>query len=195
MKKLLFVTLPIIILITILSSEVESLNFAIYSVENVLFLYYTLTLAISSASLLTIINLRARKDFTFYFAKGYCKFISEKEDYSEKFRYLRLLLGSYDEYLRRKFKVGIDEKKIYSIILYKKPEERNQILNSICESLDGDKLSLANYLSSIHKVPDSEFYIEETLRQQLKPIAIFLAAAIPIIISIVTSINTLLMGK
>jgi hypothetical protein len=184
-KKLLFVLVPLMV-IDIMFNEGILFRSVLIDKYPFLSVYLLILDVVAIGALVRIMTQIGKKDFRFYFAKGCCKIISEKEDSLEKLRYLRLLLGSYDKYLRRMIKVGIDEKKIYSIILYKNVEERSKIINSICDSLEGDKLGLAKYLSSIHKVPDSEFYIQETFLQQLKPIGVILATAIPIIISIIS---------
>jgi hypothetical protein len=144
------------------------------------------SLFVTVGGILRFVTQVGKKGFRFYFAKACCKIMSEKADYFQKMKYLRLLLQSYDGHLKKRLKVGIDENKIYSIILYKTTEERSKILNQLCKSVEGDKLDLAKYLSSIHKVLESEFYIRETFLQQLKPIGVILATAIPIIISIIS---------
>jgi hypothetical protein len=99
-------------------------------------------------------------------------------------KYVQLLLGSYNRYLKRSLKVGINNiDKIYSMIMVKDFVERNRIISLLCNTLEGDRLNLARFLLIIHKIPDSEFYIKESYVQQLKPIGIALATAIPIIIS------------
>lgn len=141
---------------------------------------------VTIAGLIRIVTQIAKKEFRFYFTKGYCKIISEKKDNFEKLKYLFPLIKSYNKYLERNLKIKINDiKKIYSIILYKDTNQQLEIINSICILLEGDRLKLARYLSSFQKVPDSELYIKESIFQQLKVIGVFLAAAIPIIISII----------
>ena len=131
-------------------------------------------------------------EFRFYFAKAYCKIMAEKEQDSEKLRYLRLLLESYNNFLQRKLKVTINNLfGIYSIILFKDVQKRNQIINAVCESLNSDKMSLARYLSSLYKVPHSKFYSKESLFLQLKLPGTIVATAVPIIISIIQVITSL----
>ena len=101
-------------------------------------------------------------------------------------KYLLLLLKSYNKYLQQKIKMEIkDIKKLYSTILYKNKEERNKIIKSICQSLETDKLALANYLASIYPIPESEFYVKASIFEELKLIGATLATAIPIIISLI----------
>lgn len=141
---------------------------------------------VTIAALIRIITQIAKKGYRFYFAKAYCQIISEKRNNFEKIEYLFPLINSYNKYLQRNLKVEINNiKKIYSIILYKDINQQWEIIKSICTTLDGDRLKLAQYLSSLLKIPDSDFYIKKSLFQHLKIIGAFLAAAIPIIISII----------
>ena len=90
------------------------------------------------------------KEFRFYLAKGYCITATKKEDEFDKTRNLSLVLDSYNKYLRRRSHIEIkDIKRIYGVILMADIKEKNQMIKSICESLEGDKLKLARYLSSV----------------------------------------------
>jgi hypothetical protein len=140
-------------------------------VENVEFsedFYILLRLAILLsfivlAAFIRIITQVGKEDFRFYFAKGCCKIISEKNDNFEKMKYIFPLLSSYNQYLERHLKIKINDiNKIYSLILSKDIKERDQITKSICNSLQGDKLNLAKYLLSLQQIPDSEYYIIES---------------------------------
>jgi hypothetical protein len=63
---------------------------------------------------------------------------------------------------------------------------QDEIIKSVCESLDGDRLNLAIYLSTPYKVHDTkQCFIKESLTQKLRAFGAFLAAAIPIAISII----------
>jgi hypothetical protein len=68
-------------------------------------------------------------------------------------------------------------------------KEKNQIIKSVCESLEVDRLGLARYLSNVYKIPESEFFVEESIIQKLKPVGTFFAAAIPIIVSIIALLS------
>jgi hypothetical protein len=137
------------------------------------------------AALLRITTQRSKSEFRFYFAKSCCKIITTKNNEVEKMKYLFLLLSSYNEYLKKNLKIEINDiKKIYSIIMFKDTNQQVEIIKLICVKLQGDRLDLARYLSTLQKIPDSEFFIKESLFQQLKVIGALLAAAIPIIISI-----------
>jgi len=163
------------------------------SINSSLIVFSSILAYIAIAAILRITTQNLKKEFRFYFAKACCKIISGKNDEVKKMKYLFLLLSSYNKYLQRNLKIEINDiKKIYSIILYQDTNQQIQIIESICASLEGDRLKLAKYLSSLQKIPDSEFYIKESLFQQLKIIGVFLAAAVPVIISIIHTIKILL---
>jgi hypothetical protein len=80
--------------------------------------------------------------------------------------------------------------KIYSDIIYADTKSKDDIIKSVCESLGEDRLKLATYLSMSYKVPDTEqFFVKESLVQKVRAFGAFLAAAIPIAISIVQLIS------
>jgi hypothetical protein len=58
-------------------------------------------------------------------------------------------------------------------------------------SLQIDKWKLVKYLSTITKVHENEILIRESYLGKLKIIGTFLAASIPIIISIITTFHNL----
>jgi hypothetical protein len=130
------------------------------------------------------------KEFRYYLAKGYCITATKKEDDFEKATYLSATLDSYNKYLRRRTQIEIkDVKRIYATFLPADMKEKNQIIKSVCESLEGDRLGLARYLSNVYKIPESEFFVEESIIQKLKPVGTFFAAAIPIIVSIIALLS------
>ena len=156
------------------------------SLKSSLIVFSSILAYIAIAAILRITTQNLKREFRFYFAKACCKIISGKNDEVEKMKYLFLLLSSYNKYLQRNLKIEINDiKKIYSIILSKETNQQIEIIRSICASLEGDRLKLARYLSSLQKIPDSEFYIKESLFQQLKTVGAFLVAVITIIISII----------
>jgi hypothetical protein len=116
--------------------------------------------------------------------------ITQKKNELEKFKYLILLLKSYNKYLERNLKIEIkDIEKIYSLILNKQNNERNQILNNICNMLEKDRLDLGVYLKSLYNVPESEFYVKESLIKTLKVIGTIIVTAVPIVVSIIQVIS------
>lgn len=96
-------------------------------------------------------------------------------------------IDSYNKFLLRKTKFGIKNiDKIYSDIISTDAKKNDELIRSVGEQLDGQELDLAIYLSDTYKVADTEqFFIKETILQRLKTVAAFLAATIPIIISVI----------
>jgi hypothetical protein len=134
-----------------------------------------------------IIFQTAKRQFRMYFAKGCCKIItSTKENNFDKIKYLFLGLDSYNKYLRRNTKYEFNAiTKIHSIFLSSSSKEKHEIISSVCKSLDGDSFKLAEDLSRLSGIPNTELFVRESILQKLKSIGIFLAAAIPITISLI----------
>jgi hypothetical protein len=190
-KKCLFVGIPLLIILIIVARL-----FTYFQINDELlrhyFIVYDFSFAVLATSILSVVGalLRivaytARNEFRIYLARGYCKIASKKSSLG-KIKYLLLSIDSYNKFLMRRTKIGIKNiDKIYSefISTHSKDEE---MLSSICKQLGGQELDLAIYLSQIYKVPDTEqFFIKETLAQKLKTVIAFLAAAIPIVISVI----------
>ena len=94
-------------------------------------------------------------------------------------------LDSYNKFLVRKTKFGIKNiDRIYSDMIHNDTRKKDELIKSINEHLSGDGLDLATYLSKIISTTEP-FFIKEALVQKLKTVAAFLAAAIPIVISII----------
>lgn len=98
-----------------------------------------------------------------------------------------MALDSYNKFLIRKTKFGIKNiDKIFSDIMHTDVRKNDEMIKSINEHLSGQGMDLGIYLSKIYKVTDTEqFFIRESLLQKLKTVATFLAATIPIVISII----------
>ena len=130
-----------------------------------------------------------KREFSFYFARGCCEIIQRVGNDVEKMKYLYLLLESYNKYLRRNIRFEVkDIDKIYSQILYTDNDEKDRIVKTICDSLRGDRLDLAKFLSTVYKVPGHDLFSRESLIQQLKSVGSFLVVVIPIAISITSLI-------
>ena len=187
-KKSLFVALTILVIMAIIALLLTYLHIILH------FFLNDASLAILAASLATAIGsifrisvYTARKDFRFYLARGYCRISSKKKNNFDKIKYLFLSLDSYNKFLIRKTKFGIKNiDKIYSDILYADARKIDGMIESINEHLVEEGMDLAMYLSKIYEVSDNEqFFAKESLLQNFKMVAAFLAAAIPIIISII----------
>ena len=198
-KKYLVITIPIV-LFTLFAIPVIGIKIAIpyfsgtpYFWEITLligFFPYSfsifLLIAVIAGSIRIFIQM-ARKEFRFYFAKGCCSIILETEDELEKVKYLFYVLDSYNKYLQRKinFEIALI-KKTFSKFMCLEINDLNIIIKSVCESLEADKLKLARYLIESGKISDKEnVFVRQSLIQKLKVIGIFLATAIPIIISVI----------
>jgi hypothetical protein len=140
--------------------------------------------------LLWIILHAVRKEFRFYFAKACFLIMSKGKDDYKKIKYFLMGLNSYNRYLRRKLRLEVEDiRKIYSKFVFAETAEKQEIIKSVCESVEADGiyttniLKLAMYLSSLSKIPETELFVETATLQKLKPIGALLAAVIPIIIS------------
>lgn len=130
-------------------------------------------------------------EFRLYYAKGCCGIISKKEDKFEKIKYLSLALDSYNHYLRKNTKFQIrDIRRFKAKIIASTAKEEEEIIDSICKSLESDRLELARYIADSLKVPSQELLINEPLSQKLKVSGLILATAIPIVISIIQFVMT-----
>jgi hypothetical protein len=78
-----------------------------------------------------------------------------------------------------------DIDKIYSLITYADTSEKDRIMKTICDSLYGNRLELARFLSTVYKVPEVELFSKESLFQELKAVGSVLVVAVPIAISII----------
>jgi hypothetical protein len=108
----------------------------------------------------------AKRRFRVYFANGCCKIITTKDNF-EKTKYLFLALESYNKYLRRNTKYRINDiTNIHSLFLSSSPEEKDEIISSVCKSLDRDSFKLAEYLSTLSDILDTELFTRESILQK-----------------------------
>lgn len=114
--------------------------------------------------------------------------------------YFRLGLQEYNNYLRRNLKYQIkDIGKIFSKVSLLDKVPKTEIIHSLSNSFEfeTDRLKPLKYISSefmpmLFEPKDVEnILIAESLKSQLKPVATFLAAAVPIVISIITLLHEL----
>ncbi len=184
-KKILFAAMPILIISLTYQFQVTSYpNLSVIALVEGIF---ASSLAVAIGTIVRIATQVAKKEFRFDLAKGYCILLLRSEEYFDKIKYLSLSLDSYNKYLLRKMNLGIKNiNKIYSLLVYADSKKKDEIINSICECLSNDKLKLATYLAALYEVPYTEdFFIKQSLLQKLKEVGAFLAAAIPIFISII----------
>ena len=111
-------------------------------------------------------------------------------------RYLRLGLDSYNKYLRRRVKYQISDniiKQFYSKYIRATSQERNEMINSLLRAFEDGRTKPVTCISMIMKIPETEeFLTEESVGQKLKVIGTFLAATIPISISVIELIRQFL---
>jgi hypothetical protein len=147
-------------------------------------------LGISIGSLLRFVSLSIKKEFRFFFVKGCCAILREEKNTLKRTEYLFLALDSYDKYLQRQLKIKIQGLgKVISNFISCNSEQRNEIIESVCKSLEGDRLQLAAYLSTLFDTSETELFVRESLVHKLRVFGAILAVAIPIIISIISSIR------
>jgi hypothetical protein len=192
-KKSLFVGVPVLVIVIIIARLLTYFQINGYLVSHY-FILYDASFAILAASIATVIGslLRiavytAKRELRFYLARGYIRISSRKENYFDKIKYLFLSLGSYNKFLIRRTKFGIKNiDRIYSEMMHTDARKNDEMIESINGELAGQAMDLATYLSKIYKVAATEqFFIKEGLVQKLKVVAAFLAAAIPIVVSII----------
>jgi hypothetical protein len=185
LKKILIIMIPILGVSTILWFLLPaSIRLSYFTV------LYTLTYSIVIGAGLRFATQIVRKDFWFYCCKGYITIMNETENQLEKMKYFRLALKSYDKYLKRLtgFRINSIDRACSRFIL-SDIEGKNVILESVCSSVQHDKIELSRYLSKLTNVPEAEILAEETLKPKLKSIGAVLAVIVPVTISTIELIR------
>jgi hypothetical protein len=110
--------------------------------------------------------------------------VERKKDGVEKIRYLIIALNSYNKFLKRNLGLEFDNARVCSRIV--SSNDKNQTLNSVVTSFKtNDKLNPINCLSSIGNLPSAEqFLTQKQLSTRIKDMATFLAAVVPVMITI-----------
>jgi hypothetical protein len=154
-------------------------NIVFYSARGFLFLTVL-------AGLLKMVFALSRKRFRLYFAKGCLSITKSSNDEVEKMEYLIKGLDSYNLFLKRHIKLGINEiKKIYSRIATLPAKEKSETVNRIINSFEsGDTLEPVRYLSSLHESKEL-FLAEESFEQKIKLQVTYAAGIIPIILTVI----------
>src|SRR6185437_13496065 len=116
--------------------------------------------------------------------------VLNKKDTFDQMYYFGLGLQAYNKCLKRlKYQIK-DIDKIFSKMSMLDNVAKNQVIRSLSNSFETetDKLKPLICISSeLMKPEDTEsILIQETLKSQLKVVGAFLAASIPIVISIIT---------
>lgn len=160
---------------------------------------FTILFVLVISSLATIIlairfvNHYARKDFGFYLATAYYIVSFQEKNSIRQFKYLTLVLDTYNKFLERNLRLKIKNiTHIYSIIMSASAEREIEIRESIGKALEKDELELARQIPKLFSLPDKEeFLIKESpiLNQRFKEV---LTVIIPAVISIVGFIIAML---
>ena len=186
MKNSFFVSLTVFIILTIADmymtySQISKLLVGHYlPFYDFIFAILASSVAVVIGALLRLAAQATKKEFRFYLAKAYCIVASNNDGGLDKTKYLIMSLDSYNKYLLRKIHFAIKNiNKIYSDLIYIDANKKDDIIKSISESLDGDRLELAIYLSILYNVtPTEEFFIKELIMQRLRTIGVIAAAAV-----------------
>ena len=145
------------------------------------------------SSLLMYGRIISEKGFRFYLAKTCFMGALNKKDVFRQMHYFSLGLREYNRYLKRYLKHQIkDIDKIFSKVSLLDNDAITEVIRSLSNSFEteSDKLKPLRYISSVILLKKSEdiesFLVPESLKSRLKVIGPFLAASIPIVISIIT---------
>jgi hypothetical protein len=181
LKKLMYVGIPLLVIVMIIflrTFQPERLNFS-YA------LFPGLILIVGGA-LLRIISNTAKKDFRYYYARGCFHLLSKRGDRAEKMSYLIMGINSYNKYLKRTIKLQISNiNKIYSKILVDSLLDKKDFTSSISSEFQSDdKLKPTKYLLNMLNRTD-DILTKEPLWDKIKEWGAFLAAIIPVVISII----------
>jgi hypothetical protein len=122
----------------------------------------------TSAGLIKMAFLLARKEFTLDYARGCIQLLSKKKDEVEKMKYLMTGLSSYNKYIRKRLKVSINFFEIYSKIINSPTNERSSSIQQICTAFEGNKLEVISQLSTFFSLSKEQFLTEDSFRNKLQ---------------------------
>jgi hypothetical protein len=128
-----------------------------------------------------------RRDYPFIMAQKCICEANKEVDKAGKINYLVAGLSWYNKYLKKNFDLQFDDKRVTSNIL-SSSSDKNQIVETIEKSFSEDsldKLKPINCLSTFANLdPKEQFLIDKKLSTRIKEIGTFLAAIIPVIITV-----------
>jgi hypothetical protein len=156
-------------------------------------------LGIGVASILMYGLIILKKEFRFYFAKTcFVSALNQKDTFRQMY-YYGLGLQEYNKYLKRHLKRQIkDIDKIFSKMSLLDNDGRTRLIHSLSDSFEtgADKLKPIRSISTeLMKSKDTESaLVPESLKSHLKVIGTFLAASIPIVVSVITLYMTITMS-
>jgi hypothetical protein len=123
-----------------------------------------------------------KSQFNYLSAAIWMQLMAEEKDSIEKIKYFETGLNYYNVYLKRKLKLKINEVQLYSQLLSRSTEDRNNLLNSISKAFVGnDTLKPIAESSLFTQAP---ILAREKLQSKIKEVVIFLVAIAPVIITV-----------
>jgi hypothetical protein len=136
-----------------------------------------------------------KKEFRFYFAKTCFTIALNKRDVLKQMSYFGKGLQEYNNYLKRHLKHQIkDIDKVFSKVSLMDNDAKTNAIRTLFNSFEteADKLKPLKCISSeLMRSEDIEsILVPESLKSQLTVVGKFLAAAIPIVVSIITLLLT-----
>lgn len=188
LKKMTFVGFTFILILLayiLISNFILDINVITFLIS-LLKVLFTLTLIDISGILLRILLQFSKRDFRFYYAKGYIKKLSQNVDECDKVDYFRKAINSYDHYLQRSLKLKINN---CNLVFYKIVNESSINKNKVIESFDyEDKLQPIKEIIKILNIEKiDEFLIQKSLWDIVKEMSIFITGIVPVVISILSA--------
>lgn len=130
-----------------------------------------------------IASLISRKEFRFYFAKGYFLILSKEEEGHENIRYFIAGLNSYNKYLLKNMKIHIgDMKQIYSKFFCASVHEKREIIDSINKAFEkGKSETIKPLLQFVGDKKADEFLTREHFKAKTEHIVGIIAPIMAVI--------------
>jgi hypothetical protein len=182
LKKIMYGGIPLLIIVMLifLSTFQPETNF-IYALFPGLIL-------IVGGTLLRFISNVVKKEYRYYYARGCFQILLKEQDSSERMSYFIRGINSYNKYLRRTIKLQIRNiNAIYSKIIYDSLlNDRDFILSILAEFQGDDKIKPTKYIANFLNFKNTDDYLtKEPLWDKIKEWGAFLAAIIPVAVSVV----------
>ena len=159
----------------------------------------SLLVFVAIAALLTYGLIISKKEFRYFLSRTCLICALDKKDILKQMYYLGSSLQEYNKYLRRHLKHQIkDIDGVFSRVSILYNETKTKLIRSFFDSfetgVESDKLKPMKYIWSTPELIGSEdigrFLIAISLKSQLKVVGAFLAASVPIVISIIALYTT-----
>ncbi len=138
----------------------------------------------------TVLYILIRKESWFYITKIYLQQLQKKSKDIDKTIYFFKALDAYNNYVRKLLNIGFKRSMIYSKFFASNTKEKCDLISSVNDSFDKDKLGLINTLLNLITIENqNNFLYREKL---INKISSFSVAIVPIIAVIVTVIGIIL---